>query len=67
MKFRIKRKSFYFSSASSDVLEEYIRPVLQIKILFFWITIKKFLYEDKLKANKHASRVYNILIKPNEL
>lgn len=67
MKFRIIRKAFYFSSASGDALEKYIRPVLQMKILFFWITIKEFLYEDKLKANKNANRVYNILIKEKEL
>lgn len=67
MKFRLINKTFYLSNPKDDNLTKYIRPVLQVRLLFFWITLKKFLYEDSYKANRDAKKMLNTLNKQSDL
>lgn len=67
MKFRLINKTFYLSSSKDDSLTKYIRPVLQVRLLFFWITLKEFLYEDSYKANRDAKKMLNTLNKQSDL
>jgi len=67
MKFRVNYVTIYVSNPKDDTLVKYKRPALQVKVLFFWITIKKFLYDDGLRAFRDAEKVCNMLNKEGDL
>lgn len=65
---RIKNKVFYIDNSEEDyeqIINKVIRPIVQIKILFFWITIKEFTWYSKHVAESQARKFYNCLTQKN--
>lgn len=62
-RYRIKQTKHYVfvSHGGRDNLYEVIRPVVQMRVLFFWITIKKFVTNNKDIANQDAEHLLNRL------
>lgn len=64
MRFRIKQKVFLRSDTNEigDVIITKIsRPILQMKLLFFWITIKEFLQYHREDAEEACKQVWTNL------
>lgn len=64
---RIKYRYVYIPESDDEdgVLLKLYRPVVQIKILFFWITLKEFNWYNKHVAESQARKFYNCLTQQN--
>ena len=64
MRFRIKQRIFLRSDVD-EIGDVYVtritRPILQMRILFFWITIKEFLQYHKEDAEEACKQVWTNL------
>lgn len=64
-KIRIIYKTFYRDDTTTEtipVITKVIRPIIQVKFLWFWITIKEFLHYNKDIAEEQAAKLYNCLL-----
>ena len=63
-KFRITHKTFYRDDTTTEdypVITKVERPVVQVKILWFWFTIKEFVHYFRIDAEEQAKKLYECL------
>lgn len=64
-KFRIRHKVFFRDDTTEEgypILTKVVRPVIQMKVGFFWVDIKPFLYYTKSEAEEACQTMYQQLI-----
>lgn len=62
-RYRIKQTKHYVfvSHGGSDYVYKVTRPVVQMRVLFFWITIKKFITNNSKLAQQCAEQLLSLL------
>lgn len=64
-KFRIKKKVFFRDDTKDEftpIITRVVRPIIQMKVLFFWVTVKEYLYYTVAEADSKCDEMYHKLI-----
>lgn len=63
-KFRIKNKVYFRDDTTPEgypIITRIVRPEIQMKILFFWVRVKTFLYYTSTEAKEACNKMFNQL------